>query len=240
MRGAALTVGLRFLGGALLAAGLLVSRADADAATSATEDWPKVNQSLLDKFLFSSSEATEQRLRRWEGPMVLDFYYAKGKDVVKQFVKEINGHQIMGRNQVYMLPPASMGSSADPFNFALGVSQDFFDLALQPRPELGTAAYQSHAKQTGCYAHQAEGGSGIITSGRIITRKDLTKDQMRDCLLRGLLITAGLGHTQDLAYRSQPLSKEEQSDAFKVLKLLYHPSVRAGMTRAEFSLARKA
>lgn len=221
----------------MLAAVLMTSQADADAATSATADYPKVNQSLLDKFLFSSNENGEQRLKRWEGPMVLDFYYAKGKDVVKKFVKEINGQHVMGRNQVYMLPTANMGSSSDPFNFALGVSQDFFDLALKPRPELGTPSYQSHAKQTGCYAHPAEQGQGVITSGRIITRKDLSKDQMRDCLLRGLLMTAGLGHTQDLAYRTQPLSDSEREDAFKVLKLLYHPRVKAGMTRAEFSQA---
>ena len=217
--------------------GLVERRASASA-----QDWPTVRQSTLDKFLFSGQDGSGgQRLARWESDMVLDFYYAKGKAYVREVVAMINKRGLMGGHKVHMLPPATSQGTAltDPFNFAVGVSSDVFNLALQPRPELGTAAYQSHARQSGCFAHPAGRNykSHIISSGRIMTRQDLSKEALRDCILRGLLLTAGLGHTREMAFRSSPLSEAEREDAFKVLQLVYHPRVRPGMTRAEFTQA---
>ena len=206
-------------------------------SAAAVEDWPQVKRSSIDRFLFSGSD----RLARWESDMVLDFYYASGKDYVRQLVKTFNDRGLLGQMQVHMLPPAtSQGTAtADPFKFAVGVKQDIFNLALQPRPELGTPDYQNHARQTGCFAHPAgkQFQNHIISSGRIMARKDLSKDQMRDCILRGMLLNAGLAHTQELAYGNQPLSEADQEEAFKVLKLMYHPSVRPGMTREQFTAA---
>lgn len=220
----------------IVAVGLLLVERPAAAAA---QDWPTVNQSTLDKFLFTGPGG--ERLARWESDMVLDFYYAKGKDTVREVVAQINKRQIMGNIKVHMLPPATSQGTAltDPFNFAVGVSSDVFNLALQPRPELGTADYQNHARQSGCFAHPAgrNFNDHIISSGRIMTRQDLSKDELRDCILRGLLLTAGLGHTREMAFSSSPLSETEREDAFKVLQLVYHPRVRPGMTRAEFTQA---
>ncbi len=214
---------------------LLVER----PAVAAAQDWPTVKQSTLDKFLFTGPGG--ERLARWESDMVLDFYYAQGKDTVDEVVSEINQRNLMGKVKVHMRPPASSQGTAlsDPFNFAVGVSADVFNLALQPRPELGTADYQSHARQSGCFAHPAgrNFNDHVISSGRIMTRQDLSKDELRDCILRGLLLTAGLGHTREMAFSSSPLSATEREDAFKVLQLVYHPRVRPGMTRAEFTQA---
>lgn len=224
---------------ALISAGIgLIER----PASAAAQDWPTVKQSTLDKFLFSGQDSSGgERLARWESDMVLDFYYAKGKDYVREVVAVINKRKLMGGVKVHMLPPATSQGTAltDPFNFAVGVSSDVFNLALQPRPELGTAAYQSHARQSGCFAHPAgrNFNSHIISSGRIMTRQDLSKEELRDCILRGLLLTAGLGHTREMAFSSSPLSETEREDAFKVLQLVYHPRVRPGMTRAEFTQA---
>ena len=228
----------------LAAAGLfavsLLGTTDSSSATSS--DWPQVKQSSIDRFLFPNEGANGQaRLARWESDMVLDFYYAKNKDYVKELVKTFNDRQLLGDVQVHMLPPATSQGTAtqDPFNFAMGVNQDFFDLALEPRPELGTPEYQSHAKQTGCFAHPAgeRFDNHVISSGRIMARKDLSKDEARDCILRGMLLTAGLGHTDELAFGNQPLSDSDAEEAFKVLRLMYHPSIQPGMTRDQFSQA---
>ena len=211
-------------------------------SAAAAEDWPKINKASIDRFLFpSNGQADGQRLARWESDMVLDFYYASGKDYLKQLVKTFNDRGLLGGVQVHMLPPANSQGTAlsDPFKFALGVNQDVFNLALQPRPELGTADYQRHARQSGCFAHPAgrQFQNNIISSGRIMARKDLSRSKLRDCILRGMLLTAGLGHTDELAFGSEPLSEADQEEAFKVLRLMYHPSVRPGMTREQFTTA---
>lgn len=232
----------RMLAIAALATGLATVMPQAESAAAA-EDWPQVKRSSIDRFLFPSNGAANGagRLARWESDMVLDFYYASGKDYVKELVKTFNDRGLLGNVQVHLLPPASSQgtATADPFKFAVGVNQDFFNLALEPRPELGSANYQQHAKQTGCFAHPAgrQFQNHIISSGRIMARRDLSRSKLRDCILRGMLLTAGLGHTDELAFGNEPLSEADQEEAFKVLRLMYHPSVRPGMTRDQFTAA---
>ena len=210
------------------------------------QSWPTVSEDTLRKYLFKKDGSGEQRLQRWESDMVLDFYFSKGKRYMKKLVKEFNDRHLMGERQVHLLPPANAQRSGqmDRFNFALGVREDFYSLALETeQKEPGQGEYASHAKRTGCFARpvvRGAGGQEVITAGKIMARKDLKKEQLRDCLLRGMLLSAGLQHTQDLAYDDQPMSEDERQEAFDVLQLLYHPSVRTGMTGDEFTQALRA
>ncbi len=227
-----------FLLGSFLLACAAIGMGTANSAS-----WPKVSEATIKKYLFPDGSENETRLQRWESDMVLDFYFSNGKIFMKELVKEMNERQILGERQVHLMPPpkAQTGNQLDKFNFALGVREDFYSLALDTeQQEHGQGAYASHAKRTGCFARPVVRGNldqGVITAGKIMARKDLKKDKLKDCLLRGMLLSAGLQHTQDLAYDDQPMTEDERKEAFDVLQLLYHPKVRSGMTRAEFTEA---
>jgi len=203
----------------------------------------RVDRALLDKYLFkpgSDADPNAGRLYRVQSALVLDFYAATGKKFLKKLVKEINDQGLMGSLSIYLLPPADLKGSPGRIDFAVGVSKDFFDIALDPKNAAGAGPEMAFARRSGCFALPRKpkgGGSFVITSGKIMVRSDLKKEQLNDCLLRGILLNAGLMNTQTLAMRSEPLSEGEREEALQVLKLLYHPSVRPGMNRGEFTAA---
>ncbi len=229
----------------VLLGSFFLSFAALNVGAAKSDNWPQVSEATIQKYLFPNGDG--ERLQRWESDMVLDFYFSNGKRFMKKLVKEMNERNILGNRQVHLMPPPNAqggGGQMDKFNFALGVREDFYSLALDTeQKEHGQGEYASHAKRTGCFARSVVRGNidqGVITAGKIMARKDLKKDALRDCLLRGMLLSAGLQHTQDLAYDDQPMTEEEREEAFDVLQLLYHPKVRSGMTRAEFTQALRA
>ncbi len=213
---------------------------------ASAQEWSQVSQETLDKYLFSPNPggpATGAGTLRWESDMVLDFYAADGRKYLQQLVDDINDRGLMGSRTVFLPPPGSVKADQGRFDFAVGVSGDFFDLLLGGGTPAtpGDRAYQARAKQSGCFAQpRVRKAASVISNGRLMARDDLKKAKLNDCLLRGLLRNAGLMNTQTLGIRDEPLSDGEREEAYSVLKLLYHPSVRAGMSREEVSNALKS
>ncbi|MET4804893.1 hypothetical protein [Limibacillus sp. MBR-115] len=74
---------------------------------------------------------------------------------------------------------------------------------------------------------------GFIGKGLVFyygPRASITEE---DCYARGLLVALGLSPEILFADIRHPLSKEELNEALSALDLLYHPSLKHGMTRDE-------
>lgn len=74
---------------------------------------------------------------------------------------------------------------------------------------------------------------GFIGKGLVFyygTRASITEE---DCYARGLLVALGLSPEILFADMRHPLSKEALNEALSALDLLYHPSLKHGMTRDE-------
>jgi len=211
------------------------------AATVQAQEYPTVSEQTFAKYVFASDAQglpSGPRAYRWETDMILDFYASDGREYMQQLVKEVNERDLLGGVTVYLPPPGTVQGQDGRFDFAVGVSTDFFDLMLG---SAGAPAMKAKAHQTGCFANpRIPGQQTTIKNGKIMAREDLKKERLNDCLLRGLLLNAGLMNADTLAFRDQPFSDADREEAFDVLQLLYHPSVRTGMSREETTAALKA
>lgn len=207
-----------------------------------------LDRAVVERYLFlpeSDTYLIGDRITRWDGDIFVLLYREDERALVAEVAAEINDRKALGARRIVLLPPIDRvreGGTARP-NFTLGVNSAFFEFMMAPGGLRGLEAYQAHAEGIGCYAQPSVpliARDYVIAGGQIMTRDDLDAAVLRDCLFRGFLLNAGLMYTDLLAFRAAPLGEAERAEALSVLALVYHPSVRPGMTRAAFYAALEA
>jgi hypothetical protein len=205
-------------------------------------DRPSVTRATIEKYLFlpeSDTYLIGDRITRWASDIVVIFYREDERTLVEEIAAETHARKALGDRRILLLPPIERlrDSGHDRPNFTLGVNSAFFEFMMAPGGLRGLEAYQARAEARGCYAQPTVpliARDYVITGAQIMARDDLGEVRMRDCLFRGLLLTAGLMYTDLLAFREAPLGETERAEALAVLALVYHPAVLPGMTREAF------
>lgn len=227
---------------------MAIGAALAFVQTRAAESWPAVSKDTVEKYLFTphtDTYAIGDRVYKWSSDIVIFLGYEKGRDIVESIVSEVKERGAVGEVSIRLLDRtrnadgtfAEFSEADEKFNIMIGTGGGAFELFVPPGPPRGLEEYFQRATEAGCYAEPkvpyADREYRVI-GARIFARDDLNTDRFQDCMTRGFLLSMGLMYTPDLAFRDEPLSAAEWEEALSVLRVLYHPAVRPGMTREEF------
>jgi hypothetical protein len=212
------------------------------------EQAARPGRATIERYLFlpdSDTYLIGDRIVKWESDPLVVLYREADRPLVEALAGELHDSGALGEWRILIVPPIAQlrEGGHDRPTFTLAVDTRYFETIMAMGPLRGLEAYHAQARKAGCYAQPSVPYARrdyVIVAGQIVAREDLDEARLRDCLLRGLLLNAGLMYTPALAFADAPMDPAARAEALAVLALVYRPEVTPGMTREAFFAALEA